>query len=158
MPPPHDDTQSARIHLASQDPAFPARREAAYQIIVATLDTALAPLGYTLKGSTWSRSTAHGKSAVHLQRSRYGWDVHLALRFLTPDGTAPTTSDWPEDEDIRLSHFSPAAADPGTIAYLDVTENPGALAHAIEILVTKAVPWLEAHLAGAPVALPDAGS
>lgn len=150
MPPPHDENQTARIHLASQDPAFPAKREAAYQAIVAAIDTALHPLGYTLKGTTWSRSTAQGKSAVHLQRSHYGWDVRIALRFLTPDGTPPANGDWPEDEDIRLSQFSADATDPGTIAYLDVQDNPAILAYTIELLTTKAVPWLEAHHSGGP--------
>jgi hypothetical protein len=145
MPPPHDETQSARIHLASQDPAFPARREEAYQTIVTAIDSALTPRGYALKGSTWSRATPQGKSAVHLQRSHYGWDVQIALRFLTPDGTTPATGDWPEDEDIRLSRFCTDATDPGTIVYLDVQDNPALLTYAIDLLTTKALPWLEAH-------------
>ncbi len=150
MPPPHDENQTARIHLASQDPAFPGKREAAYQTIVAAIDTALRPLGYALKGTTWSRSTPQGKSAVHLQRSHYGWDVRIALRFLMPDGTLPATGDWPEDEDVRLSHFCANATDPGTIAYLDVQGHPALLNYAIELLTTKALPWLEAHHSDAP--------
>ena len=140
-----DPDQSARIHRASQDPAFAEKREAAYQTIVTAIGAALTPLAYTLKGSTWTRTTPNGKSAVHLQRSRYGWDVQIALRFLTPQGTAPTG--WPEDDDLRLSHFQTPQtdSDPGTLAYLDVTEDPSRLTQALDILSTHALPWLNAH-------------
>lgn len=142
----HDDDQSARIHLASQDPAFPALREMAYQTIVAEIDRLLAPQGYALKGSTWTRTSAQGRSAVHLQRSRYGWDVQVVLRFLTPEGTVPATGDWAEDEDLSLGRFvATGTDDPGRIAYLDVTEDPDRLARLVEVLSETALPWLDAH-------------
>ncbi len=140
-----DPDHAARVHTASQDPEFPARREAGFRAIVAAVDAALAPFGYALKGTTWSRSTVKGKSAVHLQRSRYGWDVCLSLRFLLPDGSAPDTEDWREEPEVSLSRFSDAGVDPGTIAYLDVEEHPERLIRAIDILTTRALPWLEAH-------------
>jgi mannose-6-phosphate isomerase-like protein (cupin superfamily) len=145
-----DEDLAARIHTSSQDPAFPARREAAFGMIMAAVDGALSPLGYALKGTTWSRSTAAGKSAVHLQRNRYGWDVHLSLRFVTPDGSAPDTEDWHDEDDIRLSRFSEDGKDPGTLAYLDVEENPQCLEDAVHLLTTKAIPWLEQHHDHAP--------
>ncbi len=141
-----DEDQSARIHLASQDPAFPAQREAAYHTIVAALDALLAPRGYSLKGSTWTKASPQGKSALHLQRSRYGWDVQIALRFLTPAGTPPATGDWPEDEDLPLHRFfPPGTRAPGTLAYLDVIEQPDRLAGLITALADQALPWLDAH-------------
>lgn len=145
-----DKDQSARIHLASQDPAFPAQREAAYQSIVAALDALLIPRGYTLKGSTWTKASTHGKSALHLQRSRYGWDVQIALRFLTPAGTPP--DGWPEHEDLPLDRFfPPGTAAPGTLAYLDVIEHPERLAQTLTALSENALPWLDAnHADSAP--------
>ncbi|MGL4235185.1 cupin domain-containing protein [Tabrizicola sp.] len=140
----HNDDRSARIHTASQDPEFPARREAGHRAIMAALDAALGPLGYALKGTTWSRTSDTGKSAVHLQRSRYGWEVCLTLRFLMPDGSAPDTDHWREDGEVGLSRFV-EEGDPGTIAYLDAEEQPERLAHVIDILTTRAIPWLEAH-------------
>jgi hypothetical protein len=73
--------------------------------IVAALDQLLQPEGYVLKGTTWSRATAQGKSAVHLQRDRYGWDVRIVLRFVTPEGEVPDHPDWPGGEDITLGAF-----------------------------------------------------
>lgn len=143
MPPPDDEDQSARIHRAAQDPAFPAQREAAYLAIVAALSALLAPRGYSLKGSTWTRTSPHGKSALHLQRSRYGWEVQIALRFLTPDGAAP--ANWPSEDDLHLAHFQPEASDPGTLAYLDIAERPERLRQALAILSQTALPWLDAH-------------
>lgn len=139
-----DEDQSARIHAASQDPAFPAKREEAYARIVAALDTLLTPRGYSLKGSTWTRTSPKGKSALHLQRSAYGWDAQIALRFLTPEGTPP--ADWPQDEDLPLDRFfPPGTPDPGTLAYLDVIEHPEWLAQLIATLSDNALPWLDAH-------------
>lgn len=140
---PNED-QSARIHRAANDPAFPDQREAACATIVSALDSLLTPKAYTRKGTTWTRATPQGKSAIHLQRSRFGWDAQIALRFLTPDGAPPAT--WPEDDDLHLAYFLPdAEADPGTLAYLDITENPERLAEAIEIISETALPWLDAY-------------
>ena len=144
-----DEDQSARIHRAANDPAFADQREAAYLTIVSAIAALLSPLGYALKGTTFTRTTSAGRSAVHLQRSRYGWDVQIALRFLTTAGTPPPT--WPEEDDLHLRHFDPqATADPGTLAYLDITDHPERLRQAIEILSETALPWLDAHHAATP--------
>ena len=140
-----DPDLSARKHLAGSDPAFPARREEAWARIVAALDGLLAPAGYTLAKATWSRVTEQGKSAVHLQRNRYGWDVQILLRFVTPDGDIPDHPDWPGGEDVTLAaFFEQAISDPGTLAFIDVLDRPECLDLAIEILREQALPWFEA--------------
>lgn len=144
MSDPFDEDTAARKHTAANDPAFPARREAGYQSIVAALDAALVPLGYALKGSTWSRISPRGKSAVHLQRNRYGWEVQIVLRFLTPEGEPPDHPDWVEGEDMTLVRFGGGdGEDPGRLAFLDVLEKPSHLSRTIDILVEEALPWLE---------------
>lgn len=141
----HDDDLAARQHHAAHDPTFPARREEAFGLIVAALDRALVPLGYALKGSTWSRSSRQGKSAVHLQRNRYGWDVQIVLRFVTPEGEHPAHPDWDDGEDMTLVRFGGGGGeDPGRLAFLDVLDHPAHLARTIDILVDEALPWLEA--------------
>jgi hypothetical protein len=140
-----DPDLSARQHLAANDPAFPARREEAWGRIVAALDGVLRPAGYALNGTTWSRVTAAGKSAVHLQRSRYGWDVQIVLRFVTPDGEPPDHPDWPGGEDVTLAEFfERAARDPGTLAFIDVLEQPQCLDVAVDTVREQVLPWFEA--------------
>ena len=140
-----DPDLSARKHLAANDPAFPARREEAWGWIVAALNDALVPEGYVLSGTTWSRVTDQGKSAVHLQRNRYGWDVQIVLRFVTPDGEVPDHPDWPGGEDVTLAEFfERAEQDPGTLAFVDVLEQLECLAVAVEILREQALPWFDA--------------
>jgi hypothetical protein len=145
---------SHRIHLAANDPEFPAKREAAYALIVAAIARVVEPLGYTLRGSTWSRETAAGKTAVNLQRSRYGFDVCLVLRFLGPDGMVPDAGIWAQEDDASLAHFyhpdEAAQTTPGVIAYLDVIENPASLDLPMAILADRALPWLDAHHQGMP--------
>lgn len=137
-----DEDLAARKHSAANDPAFPARREEAYGLILAAVDGALLPLGYALKGTTWSKSSARGRSAVHLQRSRYGWEVQIVLRFLTPEGEPPP--DWDDDEATMEQFGGGGGEDPGRLAFLDVLEKPEHLSRAIDILVDEALPWLEA--------------
>ena len=140
-----DDELSFRQHRAANDPAFPERREEAHALIVAALVGVLAPDGYALKGTTWSRSSPRGRSAVHLQRDRYGWDARIVLRFVTPEGEVPDHPDWPGGEDITLAHFfEQAASDPGRLAFLDVLEDPGALDTVTEILREQVLPWFRA--------------
>lgn len=140
-----DPDLSARKHLAANDPAFPARREEAWERIVGALDGVLAPEGYTVSGTTWSRVTAAGKSAVHLQRNRYGWDVQVILRFVTPSGEVPDHPDWPGGEDVLLAEFfEEAVTDPGTLAFVDVLERPECLELAAEILRDQVLPWFAA--------------
>lgn len=140
-----DDDLSFRQHQAANDPAFPARRDEAHALIVAALDQLLQPEGYARKGSTWSRATTQGKSALHLQRDRYGWDVRIVLRFVTPKGEVPDHPDWPDDEDITLAHFfEEVAGDPGRLAFLDVLADPVQLDHVSEILRDQVLPWFRA--------------
>ncbi|WP_103257502.1 hypothetical protein [Tabrizicola aquatica] len=140
-----DPDLSARKHLAANDPAFPARREEAWGRIVVALDGVLTPAGYTLGKTTWSRMTAAGKSAVHLQRNRYGWDVQIVLRFVTPSGEVPDHPDWPGGEDVTLAEFfEEAVSDPGTLAFIDVLERPECLTLATEILRDQVLPWFKA--------------
>lgn len=137
---------SHRIHLAANDPAFPAKREAAFTAIVAAVAQVAQPLGYTLRGSTFSRETPAGKTAINLQRSRYGFDAIISLRFLLADGTVPKTGIWAAEDEVSLAHFVPdAGSDPGTISYLDVDENPACLAGPMAVLRDLALPWLDAH-------------
>jgi hypothetical protein len=139
-----DEDLAARKHVASNDPAFPARREEAYRKIVEELDRALQPFGYAQKGSTWSKVSARGKSALHLQRSRYGWDVQIVLRFVTTEGEVPDHPSWPGGDEVTLAEFfDHADRDPGTLAFLDVLERPACLAMALEIITEQAMPWLE---------------
>jgi len=140
-----DPDLSARQYLAANDPAFPARREEAWGRIIAALDGVLVPVGYTLAKTTWSRVSLAGKSAVHLQRDRYGWDVRIVLRFVTPDGEVPDHPDWPGGEDVTLAEFFEAAvSDPGTLAFIDVLEQPDRLDHVVEILREQVLPWFDA--------------
>jgi Domain of unknown function (DUF4304) len=145
---PHPD-QSARIHIAANDPAFAAKREAAVAIICAAIDDAVTPAGYTRKGTTWARETPHGRTAINLQRSRYGFEAYLNLRFLTPEGTYPATGVWAQDDDIRIAHFYLSAEgtgpEKGVITYLDVHDDASSLDQPIHILKTRALPWLDAH-------------
>jgi hypothetical protein len=140
-----DEDLAARKYAAAHDPAFPALRERAFAEILSALDRTLGPEGYSLKGSTFSRVTPNGKSAIHLQRSRYGWDARIVLRFITSAGELPDHPDWPADEDLTLWHFAEdRPSDPGTLAFVDVNEDPAALAAALTVLTTRALPWLEA--------------
>ena len=143
-----DPDLSARKHLAANDPAFPARREAAWARILSVLDEVLVPEGYALYGTTWSRITAQGKSAVHLQRSRYGWDVQIVLRFVTPEGDVPDHPDWPGGDDVTLQDFFERADhDPGTLAFVDVLDQPECLELTLQILRNQVLPWFDAlHL------------
>jgi hypothetical protein len=140
-----DPDLSARKHLAANDPAFPARREEAWGQIVAALDAVLGPAGYALAKTTWSLTSAQGKSAVHLQRDRYGWDVRIILRFVTPSGEVPDHPAWPGGEDVTLADFFEAEiSDPGTLAFIDVLEQPERLDQVVEILREQVLPWFDA--------------
>ena len=140
-----DDELPFRQHQAANDPAFPARREEAHARIVASLAGVLGPEGYVLKGSTWSKPSPRGRSAVHLQRNRYGWDVQIVLRFVTPEGEIPDHPDWPGGDDITLAHFFETVTDdPGRLAFLDVLADSAALDQAVQILREQVLPWFRA--------------
>jgi hypothetical protein len=138
-----------RIHLAANDPAFPAQREAAFAVIMAEVAVVAEPAGYTLRGTTWTRETAAGRTAINLQRSRYGFDVAITLRFLLPDGAPLETGAWADSPEISLAAFvADADHDPGVIPYLDVHDDPACLDQPMAILRDRALPWLDAHHSG----------
>ena len=141
----YDEDLAARKYAAAHDPAFPARREQGFAVILAALERALTAEGYSLRGSTFSRITPRGKSAVHVQRSRYGWDAQIVLRFVTAEGTPPDHPEWPEDNELALWDFAEESPrDPGTLAFVDVLDHPAVLVAALELLTTRALPWLDA--------------
>jgi hypothetical protein len=140
-----DDEQSFRQHQAANDPSFPARREEAHALIIAALERVLIPEGFVLKGATFSKSSPQGRSAVHLQRNRYGWDVQIVLRFVTPQGEVPDHPDWPGGEDITLAHFfETTETDPGTLVFLDVLADRAHLDQVADILRDQVLPWFRA--------------
>jgi Domain of unknown function (DUF4304) len=145
---------SARIHRASQDRAFPAKREAAVEAICAAIDGVVTPFGYARKGDTWSRNSTAGRSAVNLQRSRYGWECYVNLRFLTPDGAKPDHGVWRQDDDVRIALFylpdEGQGPEPGVIFYLDAHDDPACLDEPMQVLRDRALPWLDAHHGGLP--------
>ena len=145
--PMHSDDNSHRIHIAANDPGFPAKREAAVALICAAITDIATPVGYTCKGTTWSRTTPQGRSAINLQRSRYGFTASITLRFLLPDGTSPTEGIWAQDDDITLQNFTDATDGPdlANIAYIEIIENPASLDRPMHILANHALPWLDAH-------------
>ena len=140
---------SHRIHIAASDPAFPAKREAAVALICQAITAIAAPMGYTRKGTTWSRETKRGKSAIHLQRSRYGFTAYINLRFVTPDGNSLNSGVWAQDDDIRIQRFylptESIGLEDGVLTYLDVSETPDCLIEPMHILASRALPWLDAH-------------
>jgi hypothetical protein len=144
----------ARIHIAAHDPDFPRKREAAVLAICAAIDRVAAPSGYACRGTTWSRASVRGTTAVNLQRSRYGFEAYLNLRFLPADGIDLAATPWAQDDDIRIASFylpdENVAAEPGVIFYLDVHEDPASLDQVMRILATRALPWLDAHHEGLP--------
>ena len=146
--------ESARIHIAASNPAFPAKREAAVQMICAAITEIATSVGYTRSGTNWARNTDAGRSVINLQRSRFGWNCQINLRFLTPDGGLPANSVWTQHDDIRLDHFflpnEGTGSEKGTLTYLDIHDDPASLALPMQILRDCALPWLDAHHNGAP--------
>lgn len=141
---------SHRIHIAANDPAFPAKREAAITLICAAITDIATPMGYTRKGTTWARETQQGRTAIHLQRSRYGFTAHISLRFLAVDGISPGYGVWAQDDEIRLMQFylpnEGQRPESGDLVYLDLHDDPASLDRPMHILATRALPWLDAHL------------
>jgi hypothetical protein len=145
-----DPDNSHRIHIAANDPAFAQKREAAVGVICAAISTVAEPMGYAQTGLTWARETAAGKTAVHLQRSRYGFDARIILRFVTPLGDLPDDPVWQAGDDIGLDRFAAPGTGDGVLIYLDVLENPACLDRPMATLRDHALPWLDAHHAGRP--------
>ena len=138
---------SARNHIASSDPGFPARREAAVQIICDAISAVALPMGYAQTVTTWARHSAAGKTAINLQRSRYGFEAYINLRCLTAGGTLPDTAIWQDGDDLRLDRFylPDEAPDNGVLTYLDVIADPGCLILPMTVLRERALPWLDGH-------------
>ncbi len=138
-----------RVHMAAHDPAFPQKREEALAVILKVIDTLASDFGYTRTGTTWARQTERGKTALHLQRSRYGFDATLTLRFLPADGIDVSGTVWDDDDDIPLNLFD-ATGNPGLIFYVDVHNDAAVLAPLLQVLQDRALPWLDAHHLGLP--------
>lgn len=145
-----------RMHIAAHDPEFPAKREAAVTTITAAIDAVAQAHGFTKKPKSWAKSGALGTVSIHLQRSRYGFDCHINLGFQPLDDLADGPSGhspWDQDDFVSLARFYPphqtdaaTAQEPGTIAYLDVQDDPGSLDGPMAVLSEHALPWLVAHL------------
>ena len=146
--------ESARIHIAASNPAFPAKREAAVQMICAAITEIATPFGYSQSGTNWARNTNAGRSVINLHRNRFGWDCHINLRFLTPDGGLPANSAWTQDDDIRLGQFflpnESNGPEKDALIYLDIYDDPASLALPMQVLHDRALPWLDAHHNGSP--------
>lgn len=135
-----------RMHLAAHDPAFPAKREAAVDSIVAAIDAVALAHGFTKKAKSWAKTGALGTVSIHLQRSLYGFDCHINLGFQPLNDVA--IGPWVLDDFVALEHFCPeaVAGTSGTLTYLDVHANAANLAETMRVLSEQALPWLSAHL------------
>lgn len=137
-----------RIHRAAHDPDFPAKRDQAYQTLRGAISTVAEAQGFTAKAQSWMKQGPLGVATLHIQRSRYGFECYINLGF-QPNEDAPHGI-WENEDHIPLGRFYPPEADatvePGTLIYLDIFENPAALDKPMEILSTKALPWLQEYL------------
>lgn len=144
----HDVDNGVRMHIASQDPAFPAKREAAFDLIHQAVDRVAQAHGFTPKAKSWTRDGPLGTATLHLQRSRYGFDCRLNLGF------RPVSNDplglWVDEDVLPLDRFydrdsgQPARA--AGFVYLDVLDDPDCLKQPMQVLDQRALPWLLAHL------------
>jgi hypothetical protein len=82
---PDGHPDGARIHRAANDPAFAARREAAFVAVQSAIAAVVEPAGFVARGQGWARETGTGRATVWLQRDRYGWEVSVILRWLAGD-------------------------------------------------------------------------
>ncbi len=137
-----------RMHIASSDPAFPAKREAAVTLILGAIDTVASTHGLTKKARSWAKTGACGTISVHLQRSRYGFECYINLGFQPVSGES--RGPWAQDDVVRLGRFMPTDIqsndEPGALIYLDILEDTEALATPLSVLDQRALPWLLAHL------------
>lgn len=137
-----------RMHIAANDPAFPAKREAAVKAITAAMDKVAQAHGLTKKAKSWAKSGPLGTVSMHFQRSRYGFECYINLGFqpLSEASHGP----WAQDDFVRLGRFFPtdltASGEPGALIYLDVHEDAAALTGPMQVLESRALPWLLAHL------------
>jgi hypothetical protein len=75
----------ARMHRAANDPAFAARREAAFAALQAAAGECAGRMGLVLRGQGWAQDRAGGRATLWLQRDRYGWEVSVILRWRIGD-------------------------------------------------------------------------
>lgn len=136
---------SHRIHIAANDPAFPAKRAAATATILAAIDSCALAAGFTAKPQSWAKSGPNGTVSIRLKRDAYGWDCTISFGFQPITGTA--TGIWADEDEVPLGQFYGVddGKNAGVITYLDVFENPACLAAPLHILTTRALPWLDAH-------------
>lgn len=154
---PHEPDNGVRMHIAANDPAFPAQREAAIAAINAAIEEVALAHGFTTTPRAWVKSGPLGRVSVHLQRGTYGFEASINLGFQPSEGEP--CGPWAEEGIIRLGEFYPSGEDqtpnPGALIYLDVIEDPNSLDQPMQILSDRALPWLLAHLTEAePPALP----
>jgi hypothetical protein len=153
---PHQPDNMVRMHIAASDPEFPALRDAAIAQIIAAIDSVAQQHGFVKKPRSWAQSGPLGTISIQLQRSRFGFDCGINLGWLPLSDAAP--GPWMLDNVVPLGDFMPQDAtlsnDPGTLVYLDVHAHPVHLETAMDVLNTRALPWLTAHLtdANAPLA------
>jgi hypothetical protein len=79
------------MHRAANDPAFAARREAAFAALQQAVAGVVVPQGFAPRGQGWAREDAGGRATVWLQRDRYGWEVTVVLRWLAGDDSRERT-------------------------------------------------------------------
>lgn len=139
---------SVRMHIAAHDPAFPAKRAAALDSIIAAIDAVALAHGFTKKAKSWAKTGELGTVSIHLQRSPYGFDCHIDLGFqpLNDQAGGP----WAQDDFVALDQFigaaDPGAGASGTLIYLDVHDDVENLENTMQVLSEQALPWLSAHL------------
>jgi hypothetical protein len=147
-PDPEAIDHGVRMHIAAHDPAFPDKREAAVNTILAAIDTVARAHGFTTKAKSWAKEGPLGTVSLHLQRSRYGFEcyIHLGFQPNSDEGRGP----WAQDDFVRLGRFYPtnilATEEPDALMYLDVVSNAETLNEPMEILANHALPWLMAQL------------
>lgn len=158
QPDPIQPDNGVRMHIAAHDPAFPAKREAAFDTITAAIDTVAQAHGFITKPKSWAKSGELGTVTIHLLRSRYGFDCHINMGFQPLDDAADgpaAQGPWAQDDFVSLVRFYPPqtptlpnadADEVGIIAYLDVYLDAGSLDQPMTVLSEQALPWLLAHL------------
>ncbi len=126
------DPDATRIHLAAHDPAFPARREAAYLAMAMAVDRVLAPRGFRRKGQGWAITGPAGRAVVHLGRGRFGWEAVVTLRCLATGAE--------EDEAVALGDL---ADTPLRLVYADADD--ALLLRLAQTLAGPGLAWIAAR-------------
>ena len=133
------EERRALLQRAVHDPGFPKARKRIAARIRKDMDSVLTAQGFAAqgKGVTWRRKGWWFDLAVDLQRSRYGYDAWINL--------TATSRLLGGQIQRRLGDFYPnpdPATDPGRLTYQALIEDPGLLAQPMQILQTRALPWL----------------